>query len=577
MKKRLSYLFILLSVAGLSQLFFPRCANIAPPTGGPRDTIPPEVVSSNPPNYSTRFTGTEIQITFDEFIELRGINQQFIITPPQRERPDFRARGRNLSIDLKNEPIPNTTYTLNFGEAIVDLNEGNPLSNYEFVFSTGDKIDSLGYSGMVLNAADNSPVKGAIVMLYDELNDSVPYRKIPLYATRTGEDGSFYMNNLRSDTFLVFAITDVNNNYLYDRPGEEAIAFLDDHLYLTPDKYYFDSGNDTVEQIRPSDTLYLFVEETGRQYLRVNERPRRGELRFVFNLPLEKEWSIDPVNFDPEEEWIMEVSPRSDTIIYWIADRETREIDNMRFLVSYLATGPSDSLQRIADTINMNYTAPVRSRIQNAEEETDPAMDVVIRLPSDRQQDLHRDLGLTFPAPLQDIDPDKSTLLTVQNDQTVTRNYELIQDSIRLRHYKIVTEWIPGQNYRFTSEPGAFTDIFGNMSDSIEISFTTKPRDHYGSIILNLTGVTGHIILHLLDTGGQILREYNTHEDGEVTIEFLEPGQFRLKAIFDANNNGKWDTGNYLEGIQPEKVLFFEEIITTRSNWDIEVEWDLNK
>ncbi len=583
--------------AAIIFLLFPRCANIVPPTGGPRDTIPPEVVSSIPENFSTGFTGTEIEIEFDEFIQLRNINQQFIITPPQKERPDFRVRGRNLYIDLNTELIANTTYTLNFGNAIVDLNEGNPLNNYEFVFSTGDKIDSLSYSGIVLNAFDNKPVEGAIVMLHEELYDSVPYRRMPLYANRTGKDGRFQMNNLRADTFLVFALTDATNNYLYDRPGEEAIAFLDDYLYLTPDYQppnmehdtlingtlingtapVFDTASeDPAHYIRPDDTLFMFKEETGRQYILRNERKKRGELLFIFNLPLRKEWSIDPVNFEPPENWkLVEKNPQPDSIRYWITDEKTRNIDNLRFLVSYRATGPSDTLEHVSDSINMNYTPPLRSRRQTAEQEDDPVMEVSFGIRSGGNQELNKNFKITFPVPLSHLDISKTELAVIQNNEFLPQDFEMTSDSLRIRNYYLSTDWVPGQDYRFTAKPGAFKDIFGLESDSIEFKFQTREEDHYGRIILNLSGVRDNIILQLLDERDYLMREYYFENDDELIIGYLQPQKYRLKVIFDTNNNRKWDTGNYLQGIQPERVMFYREVIAIRPNWDIEIKWDL--
>ncbi len=626
-------------------LFFPHCANIVPPTGGPRDTIPPEVVSSTPVNYATNFTGSEIHIEFDEFIQLRNINQQFIITPPQKESPEFRVRGRDLYIDLNTEPIPNTTYTLNFGDAIVDLNEGNELTNYEFVFSTGDEIDSLSYSGIVLNAFDNKPVEGAIVMLYDELNDSIPYLQMPLYANRTGEDGRFQLNNLRSDTFMVFALTDVNNNYLYDRPGEEAIAFLDDYIF--PDTIWKEMPsdtpflNDTINELmqpggqteelpatgqknlmkyqeqdttgmiavrreegrekdsaqineipvqndeitekkpeigfRTGDTLFLFEEKTGRQYLSRNERNQPGELLFVFNRPLKKDWSIEPVNFDPPEGWkLVEKNPLMDSIRYWITDPGIINTEQMRFLVTFWATGPSDSLMQISDTINMNYTQPARSLRRTQEEDTEPTMEIEFGIPGDGNQELHKNLMVRFPVPLSGIDFSKTEFTSVENNEREDRSFELIQDSLRIRNYHLTTDWIPGQDYRFMAEPGAFTDIYGIESDSVDFSFRTREEDHYARIILTLTGIQNNIILQLLDQGDQLLREYFPEEDGEVIIDYLQPANYRLKIIFDTNNNKKWDPGNYLQDIQPERIAIYEEDIATRSNWDIEIHWDLN-
>ena len=620
----------MLVAAGLISLLFPRCANIVPPTGGPRDTIPPEVVRSSPPNYTTNFTDRNISIEFNEFIQLRSINQQFIITPPQKERPDFSVRGRNLYIDLRTDPIANATYTLNFGEGIVDLNEGNPLTNYEFVFSTSDIIDSLTYSGIVLNAYDNKPVEGVVVMMYDVLLDSVPYNSIPLYANRTGKDGRFRLNNLRSDTFLVFANNDENSNYLYDRPGEEAIAFRNE--LLAPDTLSSkiqeasppsdtlaeplhrdtleiepmgeqdnevkveitgnESPADTLDILpipdvgteifvidyRPGDTLFLFQEEAGNQYLSRNERRTREELLFVFNKPLKEDWSIEPYNFEPPENWFMKERNRAgDSIRYWITDQQTRDNDMLRFLVTYWKTGPSDSLSQVSDTVNMNFTAPAPTRRQTQTEE------IVILVPDFNireggNQELNTDLKISFASPLSLYDPDKTSFTTIQNSLNVDRQFELVQDSLRIRNYQLQTDWVPGHLYRFYAEPGAFRNFNGLESDTIDLTFTTREEDYYGNILLNLTGVDRHVILQLLDEKDQVLREYFTDRDAEINIDFLPPQQnFRFKVIFDDNNNGKWDTGNYLKGIQPERVMIFEEFVPTRSNWEINEEWNLKE
>ncbi len=609
MKNRIKYFFALFLISGTVSLFFPRCANIVPPTGGPRDTIPPKVIKSDPPNFSTRFTGKNITVEFDELIQLRNIGDQFIITPPQKERPDFRVRGNELTINLKTDLIPNTTYTLNFGNAIADINEGNVLSNYEFVFSTGDIIDSLNYSGIVLDAFTNEPVEGIVVMLYDKLQDSIPFFEIPLYANRTNKDGRFQLNNLRADTFKVFALKDQRNNYLYQSVGEEAIAFLDEYISpdtimqeipaneaFSPDTLNKETAHGEVPDMpevrdnqieitenkplinfRSGDTLYLFKEEAGRQYLSRNERPQRGELLFVFARPLNKEWSIDPVNFEPPENWkLVEKNQRMDSIRYWITDQETRNLDNMRFLVSYWATGPSDSLSHIKDTLNMNYTSPARSRRAAATEEDDPVMDIKFGINAGGNQELHKNLKVSFPAPLEQIDFSEISLATGSDNDFVPRDFELIQDSLRIRDYHLVTDWVPGQDYRFVANPGSFKDIFSLVSDSVDFTFQTREDDHYGRILLNMSGIGNHKIIQLLNKNDLVLREYYIEENGEVIMDFLQPQGYRLKLIFDANNNKKWDTGNYLEGIQPERVMFFHDIITVRSNWDIEVEWDLD-
>ena len=658
MNKEFKYLLLVFIFAGFIPLFFPRCANIIPPTGGPRDTIPPVMLKSSPENFSTRVTETEIHLEFDEFIQLRNINQQFIITPPQQERPEFRVRGRNLFVKLESDLIANTTYTLNFGDAIADLNEGNILTNFEFVFSTGDVIDSLSYSGVVLNAYDNKPVEGAIVMLYDQLHDSIPYQQIPLYAIRTGKDGRFRLNNLRSDTFRVFALMDENNNYLYDRPGEEAIAFLEnpispdtlkverqddrqhlkidhdhdcedhshsnehhnDHDHGNNDEQHHDHDhgnntghhnhqpaarhiqdmlNDTVRlhdhshcdticsdtsaingftfNFPSGDTLYLFKEETGRQYIRRTERNRRGELLFVFNQPLKGDWIMEPLDFEAGPDWkLVEINRRGDSLRYWITDQEIQNSDNLRFLATYTTTGPSDSLKKVSDTLNMNYTVPRVTRRQEQAAEV-VSLEPVFSISAKGNQELNRDLVLKFPEPLSKVDLSGVNLITEENDQTVSHGFELVRDTLRIRNYYVKTDWLPDRDYRLIGDPGSFTGIFGTTSDTIDFNFRTRAEDYYSTIQLTLTGVTGQMIIQLLDEQENVLDEVFVNDDSEIMFDYLPIRKYKLKAIFDENENRKWDTGNYLKGIQPERVLYFKngEVIATRSNWILTEDWNL--
>jgi len=321
----------------------------------------------------------------------------------------------------------------------------------------------------------------------------------------------------------------------------------------------------------------MFSEKTGRQYISRSERPGRGELLFVFNQPVSQEWNIDPVNFDPPVDWkLIERNPQMDSIRFWITDPETRNIDNMRFHATYQATGPSDSLSLVSDSINLNYSAPLRSRRQEASDQVEPVLEPQFGLSSGGNQELNRNLRISFPLPIAASDLSKMTLSVVQNSSRVSRDFKLAGDSLRIRNYQLITEWLPGQEYRFTSTPGAFTDIFGLESDSIEFNFKTRERDHYGSIILTITGVNDNIILQVLDERELVLREYFLDADGKVVIDYLQPAKYLFKVIFDTNKNRKWDTGNYLKSIQPERVIFYRETVATRSNWDIEVEWDLD-
>ncbi len=568
--KYFSYIALLVMAASLfSLMVFQQCANIVPPTGGPRDTIPPVIVESKPENYATRVTSPVIELTFDKYIQLRNIDRQLIISPPQKERPDFTIRGKTLRINLNIDLLPNTTYMLNFGQGIVDLNEGNVLEENEFVFSTGDEIDSLYYAGTVLDAYDSKPVEGVVVMLYDELYDSIPYKSMPNYAARTDADGYFRINNLRADTFKVFALEDKGGNYLYDRKGEEAIAFREEHI----SPLEMPEENDTIEDGRNGhisyprhDTLYMFREETGRQQLERFVRDFRGKLLFTFRKPLQKEWEIRPLNFSPVEDWkIKEVSKGNDSVIYWITDQEVYKSDSLQFEALYWATGPSDSLKQLKDTIT--FLKPRTEREEFLEVRTSVRNNGIL--------ELNEDFLFFFETPVAYIDEDKISLYHLQ-DTIVPADFGFVQDTSFLRECSFVSEWIPEEHYKVEILPGAVTDIFGHQNDTINVEFEIRPDDYYGTIVLNLEEVADQVIIQLKDDNNNILREKIANQDTELVFDYLVPQLYRLKAIFDKNRNGVWDTGNYLEGIQPEIGIFYPEAINVRSNWHTEETWNLN-
>ncbi|NJK86151.1 MAG: hypothetical protein HC906_09450 [Bacteroidales bacterium] len=236
--KKLWFRFIYLVNSLLFFLIAFSCARIGSPTGGPKDVDPPRILMSEPENYSTGFKGKELEITFDEYIQIKGIDKELFISPPLSEKPVTKIRNKTLVVDLNNELIENTTYTLNFGKAIADNNEGNALTNYEFVFSTGDYLDSLSITGKVMNAFNLTPPKeGTFVMLYENLNDTAPLTQIPLYISKTDKSGNFRMNNIKTGNYKIYSLTDENSNMFFDQQ-KETFAFIDSVIVLDPEKQH---------------------------------------------------------------------------------------------------------------------------------------------------------------------------------------------------------------------------------------------------------------------------------------------------------------------------------------------------
>ena len=382
-----------------------RCAKIGSLTGGPKDSIPPVVLKTVPSNYSINFKGQKIEITFNEFITLNNVNQQLVVSPPVENRIDVRLKGKSILIDLNNELKDSTTYTLNFGESIKDNNEGNPLSNYEFVFSTGNYLDSLSIYGRLVNAFDLKPPEEPVsLLLYADLSDSAFLKHIPLYVGKSGEEGYFIMNNLKSDTFHLYALKDLNSNYRFDLPNE-MIAFLDTALYVTPqfftrakpDTLSTDSiaGNklnlsgqdsllsrrvDSIEMVSGIDLsdkllvdLYLFEESNEKQYVTDNGRKERKRLEFSFNKSVTDSFEIIPIVPEEEGWYISEVNAMKDTFNLWIKDPQVIDRDTILLGLNYTMLDSMGNYVRKIDTLTFSYHEPTKIR-----KKTEEAPDTII-------------------------------------------------------------------------------------------------------------------------------------------------------------------------------------------------------
>lgn len=602
--KRYQFIFVIISLISL----FWGCAKIGSPTGGPKDETPPKVIKSVPDNYSTNFNNKRIEIEFDEFIQLKSINQELVVSPPQKVKPVVRLRNKVMLIDLQEELIDSTTYTLNFGQAIVDNNESNLLENYQFVFSTGRYIDSLGVSGLIVNAFDLKPSEEPVtIMLYDKFYDSVPYLEIPTYIGKTNKKGYFEVNNLKSDTFKVFALKDKNYNLIYDLPDEE-IAFLDTNLVLSAEfmMTLLDSVKISQDSLRndslaKKDTLTrdtvavdtitfpkrkkysvsieisLFKEDNKPQYLSGSSRKNRKRLDFYFNRPTSDTMYIEPLNFAPDSSWyILEKNRAGDTIHYWIKDSLIFKQDTLKMHLRYLVTDSILNYVPRDDTVNLIYiTETTKARRKQETSKTPENLKIEMALQTGAILDLYKGISLIPENPVLSIDLSGIKLYKKEDTLEYSQKFTLEKDSLLMRKYLLKHEWEEIGSYRLFIGSGVFTDIYGLTNDTINITFKTQSIDHYGKLILTLANADQNLIVQLMTEKDQVIRTDTTSRSGPVVFPWLEPGKYKLKVIFDKNGNGKWDTGRYLTGIQPEKVKFYQGEINVRANWDLELPWDL--
>ncbi|UBM63511.1 Ig-like domain-containing protein [Candidatus Sulfidibacterium hydrothermale] len=584
-RKVLLFSLVVLMVAALF-----RCANVMAPTGGPKDVTPPKIVEAVPPNHSTGFTGNKFSLTFDEYVQLKEIGKQLLVSPPMLKPPDFRIRKKTLIVRF-NEPLkPNTTYSVFFGDAIQDVDEGNPLHNFTYVFSTGKKIDSLSLRGKVVDARDLKPVDGVFVMLYKNDNDTVPFDSLPLrvkpyYLSKTDKNGKFFFNGLADTSYLIFALKDQNYSLTYDQPGED-IAFLDS--LVTPQyrpKPHIDTVLlDSLTKGLPSDSaqmisdslwkvadslanskltpyqLYLFKETPKVQQIEEISLARLNTIRFVFRIPA-KNITIHSLHYHPENVWY-----RSE----WTKNRDT--------LFWYLRIPHPDTLDLLVmngkDTLeNKSLRVVPRRGLTGRKRKHHKKKVVYLSWKANHDGNIKpgEKLVLTFGQPVEKIIDD--SILLVQNKDSVWHPaYSFLDDLHRKVYFpmKIKDE----SSYKLIIPDSSVIDWNGFYNKKIVIVLRAKPLKDYGEINVKVQPKqTGHYIFKLLDAKGNLIAV--RYFASPTTLHFvrMNPGKYRFKIIFDTNGNKKWDPGNYLQKKLPEKVIYFGKTIQLRANWDMNETW----
>ncbi|MCK5823513.1 MAG: Ig-like domain-containing protein [Bacteroidales bacterium] len=584
-------------------LFTASCAKIVMPTGGEKDITPPRILKSYPENFSVNFKEKKVVIKFDEFFQLKNLNKELLVSPPLKEQPKIRVAGKNLIIETTDTLKEKTTYNINFHEAIADLNENNILSNYQYCFSTGDYIDSLYVDGLVLDAFSLEPKEFVKVMLYENYNDSTPYKKTPDFVSQTNKKGQFSINNIKSGNYHIFALNDANNNLLFDQPSEE-IAFIDSLIIPNLEKVELIDTLKIIESIVDNDTIFkdtiikhteflstiknlelcMFQEDYKKQYIAESKRDKKETCTFIFNKPSDKKCEISPLNFDTKsEKWnIIESNLNNDTIICWLIDSTIYKRDSLIFECKYNKKTILEQDSLVTDTVTFVYVEkekPRKKRKRKDKKTEEPKKEVFLNIVTNIKNkiDLNQKIILKAPSPVKSYDASKIQLFLTEDSTEILQPITFTKDSIFLRTFCITNKWQEESNYKLVIYPKAFTDIYNYSNDTIANSFSTRESDYYGNINLDITNIDTNSIVQLLSDKEKLLRQYFISNDTSLNINYLYPKKYMLKLIVDKNNNKEWDTGNLLKNIQPEKIYYYKEIIEIKSNWDNEITWDVNK
>lgn len=603
-----SIFFLLLATV----LLLARCANPVMPLGGEKDTTPPIVTESVPENYAVNFTGKTITISFNEFVKLDKINQQALISPPLNENPEYRIKGKSVQVIFPEKLRENTTYTLFFGNAIVDLAENNPLESFSFIFSTGPVLDSMSMAGNLQFAFDNKLAENAFVLLYRDEHDTIPLDSLPhlikpYYVARADKKGDFRFRNLRNEPYHIFALEDKNSNFLYDKGGE-AIAFADSMIFPLyvgkPTKQLSVSDSlmqaDLLESIidstqidslqqamamadsllpltgKQADSVFsakhkpvnlrLFYEVDSTQRLLRAEVTKPGLLRFAFRYDA-RAVQVEPMEALPDSLHLLRQYSKNADTLWWYF--RPGVLDTIRLTVVY------DTL--IHDTLQLAMQPRQAATQQRGRKEssTETGLNFTTAVQG-RRLDIGKPLIFHFSEPVIHYQMRDSSRFIAGEDTLYNSLAFVKHDSIGLQYRLDWPSFEPEKSYGLLFPDSVFFGLNGNINDTTALNFRIPGLSDYGNLIVDLSIPEGEsLILQLLTTQEAILEERLIEKSGRQSWELIKPGKYKLKAIHDRNGNSRWDTGKLSQKLQPEKVSYFSKEIEIRANWDLEESWEI--
>ena len=559
MRKSLSILLTALVLVG--------CANRGVgPQGGPKDSIPPTAVKSVPENGTVNFTGRRIEITFNEYIQLDNISANLLMSPPQQRPPDVKARGKRVLIQFTDSLRDSTTYTIDFGDAICDYTEKNPIHGYCFGFSTGPTIDTLETTGVVLDAENLKPRKGIIVGIHDDLSDTA-FTKLPfLRIARTDSMGLYRIANMHAGTYRLYAVDDVSRDNRLT-PGE-SVAFAEQTITVTaPDT----AATDSLPAHR--DTLYLFMPQQQRLYLQRTTRDEQHRIRIAFStgpdsLPTIRPL-IDSLNYNTY------FSRNNDTVTLWLLDSASIRPDSLFFEVRYRRTDSLFHLEWATDTVLARWRAPrLSAKAQEAQERNRRNRRLVIKTNASKNFELYDTLRLTAATPLALIREEAMHLYERKEKDTVDHPVPFTiapHDTLPLQ-LLFVAKLEPGKKYELCLDSAALTDVYGITHVAGSYSLTLKTPEDYSTIRVTIEPFDPSMRIQVLNGREQVLQEQSAQSDGAL-FRYLKPDAYYLRMYKDVNGDGKWTTGSWDDKRQPEKVYVNPTKIQTKSNWDFEETW----
>lgn len=598
------------------------CAKQGTLTGGPKDETPPVFLGSLPQNGTTNFDAKEIVLNFDEYVQVKDAENNILVSPPMKHKPEYSPRGRGLAIKLRDTLLPNTTYLFQFKSGIVDFNEGNELESFEYVFSTGSTIDSMTLRGQVLDAFTGKPREETVTVIAyaesqmaDSIGDSIVTKVQPIYMTRCDKEGNFALNHIREGRYLVLALEDVNKSLRLD--AGEAVAFLDTlpvacHIPPPPDTTHLDtiqsdstSADSAVvdtaatalqhvpDSVSLTDSLTailnahklamrmsLFKQET--QRVKKSEFLHRGRCTVSTMLPLSSQYTLTRPDSNKANNIYIKLESKRDSLHIWTSDPRC------------------DSLVLILTDTNLRDTLSLRFR-EKSKTKGPSLPQANIHSLANADHPYFDTLWVTFdnPIPHSANDSLTDTLVSIFNLADSTTSHCALRwcdniiapsnDSLRYsERAMLVFKGKPGGKYQFDIAANVISDLYGKPNDSLRFTTQYTNVEQYGNIILNFKCPTDsladpadsakaktHYVIQLTNESNNVILQQSTATDCQITFPHLKSGKYRIQAIVDLNGDGIWTAGDYWQHRQPENVLHFGKELELRENWDMEEKWEL--
>ena len=590
----------------LAALAVVSCAKMGQPDGGWYDETPPVIVRTTPQDQGVNVKSKKISIYFDEYIKVDNPTEKVVISPPQLEQAEILASGRKIVVELKDSLKPNTTYTVDFSDAITDNNEGNPLGNYTYTFSTGDHIDTMEVAGYVLNAQNLEPIKGILVGLYSNLSDTVFTKEPMLRVSRTDSRGKFIIKGIAPGDYRIYALQDADNNYIFSQKSE-MLAFS--HDIITPsfkpdirqDTVWRDSLHiDSIARVPythflPDDiVLRAFTEVQTNRYLVKTERTEPDHFTMFFSYGDSLLPQIKGLNFNEQDAFVIEATEKQDTVTYWLRDTMLVNQDTLRMEVKYMATDTLGVLQLQTDTMDILAKVPYEKRLKQQADEYEKwkkeqekakkrgkeyetvmkpkALEPKYSVASEPDPD--QNITITMPTPLASADTSRIHLYSKHDTLWYNSPFVLRPKPGVHRTYELLGEWRPGIEYSLEIDTMAFTDIYGKTSAPKKQGFKVKTEDAYATVLFDLTGMSDTtVVVQLLNSSDAVVKETST-DNGRAEFFYVKPDTYYARMFIDSNKNGIWDTGEYALDKQAETTYYYHDKIECKAKWDLTLTWN---